>query len=181
MSGKMETTVKALMEARNNDGVCKCCGQNIKVYKYKITPAMVYLLKDLARITRRQASEGSSNPRSVDVNDVDRPFSVLTQMAKLRLHGLVAKVKNEKGAHIPRTWVVTKKGWRFLSGKPVEAKVTVYNNTVLGHSGGLCVIDQIMGVSGDYIAEPITERQSKELVGLKGEKAKAKAKDLGLC
>lgn len=62
----------------------------------------------------------------------------------------------------------------------MQARVTVYNNTVLGHSGGLCVIDQIAGVSGDYIAEPITEDESKQLASLKGEKAKAKAKELGL-
>lgn len=181
MSGKMETTVKALMEARNNDGKCKCCGRKIVLYKYKIAPAMVYLLKDFARITQRQVSEGKSDPRSVDANDIDRPFSVRAQITKLRFHGLLAKVKDDRGVQVRRMWVVTKKGWRFLAGKPVEAQVTVYNNVVLGHSGGLCVIDQILGVTGEYIAEPITECQSKELVGLKGDKAKAKAKDLGLC
>lgn len=180
MSGKTETTVKAILEARDNDGVCKCCGRRIQLYKYKITPSMVYLLKDMARITCRQASEKESNPRHVDSGEIDRPFSVRTQMTKLRLHGLVAKVKDAKGKHIPRTWTVTKKGWKFLAGKPVQARVTVYNNTVLGHSGGLCVIDQIAGASGDYIAEPITEDESKQLAGLKGEKAKAKAKELGL-
>lgn len=180
MSGRTETTVKAILEARDNNGTCKHCGRKIQLYKYKITPSMVYLLKDMARITCRQASERESNPRYVDMADVDRPFSVKAQTAKLRLHGLVAKVKDGKGAHIPRTWIVTKKGWKFLAGKPVQARVTVYNNTVLGHSGGLCVIDQIAGVSGDYIAEPITEHESKELAGLKGEKAKAKAKELGL-
>ena len=180
MSGKTETTVKAILEARNNDGVCKCCGRKIVLYKYKIAPAMVYLLKDFARITQRQVSEGKSDPRSVDVDEIDRPFSVRAQITKLRFHGLLAKVKDERGVQVRRMWVVTKKGWRFLAGKPVEAQVTVYNNVVIGHSGGLCVIDQILGVTGEYIAEPITEHQSKELVGLKGDKAKAKAKELGL-
>lgn len=180
MSGKTETTVKAILEARDNKGVCKCCGRKIVLYKYKITPGMVYLLKNFAHITRRQVSEGKSDPRSVDANDIDRPFSIRAQVTKLRVHGLVAKVKNEKGVQVPRMWVVTKKGWKFLAGKPVQARVTVYNNVVIGHSGGLCVIDQILGVSGEYITEPITEHQSKELAGLKGEKAKAKAKELGL-
>ena len=181
MSGKTETTVKAILEARDNDGTCKNCGRRIQLYKYKITPSMVYLLKDMARITCRQASEKESNPRYVDIADVDRPFSVKAQTAKLRLHGLVAKVKDAKGAHIPRTWIVTKKGWKFLAGKPVQARVTVYNNTVLGHSGGLCVIDQIAGASGDYIVEPITEDESKQLTATKGQAAKDKAKELGLC
>nr|DAJ25296.1 MAG TPA: hypothetical protein [Caudoviricetes sp.]DAX96646.1 MAG TPA: hypothetical protein [Caudoviricetes sp.]DAY10441.1 MAG TPA: hypothetical protein [Caudoviricetes sp.] len=181
MSGKTETTVKAILEARDNNGTCKHCGRKIQLYKYKITPAMVYMLKDMGRITARQAAEHQSNPRHVDSGEIDRPFSVRTQMTKLRLHGLVAKVKDAKGKHIPRTWTVTKKGWKFLAGKPVQARVTVYNNTVLGHSGGLCVIDQIAGASGDYIVEPITEDESKQLTATKGQAAKDKAKELGLC
>jgi len=181
MAGKTETTVKAILEARDSDGVCKCCGRRIQLYKYKITPSMVYLLKDMARITCRQASERESNPRYVDMADVDRPFSVKAQTAKLRLHGLIAKVKDERGKHVPRTWIVTGKGWRFLAGKPVQARVITYSNRVLGHDSGLCVINQITGASGDYIVEPITEDESKQLTAVKGKDAKDKAKELGLC
>jgi hypothetical protein len=87
MSGKTETAVKAILEARDNNGTCKHCGRKIQLYKYKITPAMVYMLKDMGRITARQAAEHQSNPRHVDSGEIDRPFSVRTQMTKLRSTG----------------------------------------------------------------------------------------------
>lgn len=43
------------------------------------------------------------------------------------------------------------------------------------------MIDQIAGASGDYIVEPITEDESKQLTAAKGQAAKDKAKELGLC
>lgn len=160
-------------------GKCEHCGQTVQVYKYKITPAMVYLLKDMARLTHEQVNNGSSKPRWVDTADIDRPYGVKSQITKLRLHGLVARVMVDD-RQVPRTWIVTRKGWRFLGCVPIHSKVFVYNNKVIGHSDDMCRLPEVTGRADDYIAEPISEEDSQQLVDLEGEETKKKAIELGL-
>lgn len=144
-------------------GKCEHCGQTVQVYKYKITPAMVYLLKDMARLTHEQVNNGNSKPRWVDTADIDRPYGIKSQITKLRLHGLVARVTVDD-RQVPRTWIITRKGWVFLAGEPVEDRVIVYNNKVIGHGDDWCTLPQVSGRADDYIAEPITPEESKQLI-----------------
>ena len=170
---------QALDNIKTPDGKCKCCGRVLNLYKYRIAPSMVYLLNDMARITQRRISVGQSNPRQVDLSDIDRPYSIKAQTTKLRLHGLIAKVKEGKNQK-RRTWIITKKGWVFLGGEPIWAQVIVFNNTVLGHTDELVTLSQVTGRADDYIAEPILEEDSRQLVDLEGEEVKKKAIELGL-
>ena len=80
------------MSDKIKPGKCEHCGQTIQVYKYKVTPAMVYLLKDMARLTHEQVSNGFLDPRWIDMAYIDRPYDIKSQITKLRLHGLVARV-----------------------------------------------------------------------------------------
>lgn len=154
---------QVLDNIKTPDGKCRCCGRVINLYKYGIVPSMVLLLKDMARVTQRQISAGQSNPRQVDLSDIDRPYSIKAQTTKLRLHGLIAKVKEGKNQR-RRTWVVTKKGWTFLGGEPIWARVIVFNNTVLGHTDELVTLPQVTGRADDYIAEPIFEEDRQNVL-----------------
>ena len=107
------------MSDKIKPGKCEHCGQTTQVYNYKITPAMVYLLKDMARLTHEQVNNGNSKPRWVDTADIDRPYGIKSQITKLRLHGLVARVMVDD-RQVPRTWIITRKGWVFLAGEPVS-------------------------------------------------------------
>ena len=170
---------QALENIKTPDGKCKCCGRVLSLYKYRIVPSMVCLLRDMARVTQRQISAGQSNPRQVDMSNIGRPYSIKAQATKLRLHGLIAKVKEGKNQK-RRTWIITKKGWMFLGGEPIWAQVIVFNNTVLGHADELVNLSQVTGRADGYIAEPMFEEDSRQLVDLEGEEAKKKAIELGL-
>lgn len=92
---------------------------------------------------------------------------------------MIAKVKDGKNQK-RRTWIITKKGWVFLGGEPIWAQVIVFNNTVLGHTDELITLSQVTGRADDYIAEPMFEEDSRQLVDLEGEEVKKKAIGLGL-
>lgn len=151
------------MSDKIKPGKCEHCGQTIQVYKYKVTPAMVYLLKDMARISREYINNGGTWPCCVDTADIDRPYGIKSQITKLRLHGLVDR-DIENGKQVPRSWIITHKGWSFLKGEPVMSKVIVYNNKVIGYGTDTCTLSQVTGRADDYIAEPITPEQSKQLI-----------------
>lgn len=151
------------MSDKIKPGKCEHCGQTIQVYKYKITPAMVYLLKDMARLTHEQVSNGFLDPHWIDMAHIDRPYGIKSQITKLRLHGLVARVMVDD-RQVARTWTITRKGWAFLGCAPINSKVFVYNNKVIGHSDDMCRLPDVTGRADDYIAEPITPEQSKQLI-----------------
>lgn len=146
--------------AELNDGHCDRCGQTIKIYRYRLN-------KTHTRFMRAMADEA----RNIGVNDIDvgtlgLAYSVRTQNTKLRLHGLIARVKNGEGKQIPRRWLITHKGYDFLTGKDVPAKVVVFNNQVLGHDNEVTNIYRIMGERFDpeaptYSETPVSQPEAR--------------------
>lgn len=126
-------------EAEANDGHCGTCGQTIKIYRYRINRVHALFMRAMAQAVR------DSGVNDVDVGTIGLAYSVRSQNTKLRQHGLIARVKNDKGAHIPRRWLITHKGWHFLNHGPIPSKVVVFNNQVLGHSGPDVNIHQVLG------------------------------------
>lgn len=144
-----------------NGGHCTHCEQTIKIYRYGISDSMVRVLHAMAKRTKLQLDGQDKAGRTIDVDVLDLKHSERTQLTKMRFHGLVAKVKEDDGTQIPRHWLVTTKGWQFLKGGDVAAKVVVYNNQVLGHDGGVTNIKRIIGGNGDYEQAPVTEAESR--------------------
>lgn len=148
-------------EANKHNGTCTHCHQTIKIYRYGISDSMVRVLVQMAKRTKLQLEGGDKAGRSIDVDILDLRHSERTQITKLRFHGLLAKVKNDDNTQIARRWLITRKGWEFLAGSAVPAKVVVYNNQVLGHDGGTTDIRRITGGNGDYEEQAISEAESR--------------------
>lgn len=147
-------------EAEKNAGHCTHCEQTIKVYRYGISTTMVRVLRLMADRTKVNMESGEG--RTIDV---DRQLKLesreRSQLTKMRFHGLVAKARGDDKVQIPRHWLITSKGWDFLTGGVIEAKVVVYNNQVLGHEGGNTTIKRVDGDAGVYEAEPLTQAESR--------------------
>lgn len=146
-------------EARQNDGLCTNCHQSIKIYRYSISTSMVYVLKAIGKASRMGGDV-------IDVGKLDLDHNERSQLTKLRLHGLIAKVKKDQH-HIPRHWVVTTKGWQFIGGSDVPAKVVIYNNQVLGHDGGTTNIKRVTGMPGDFEKQSISEAESRTYASIR--------------
>lgn len=134
-----------------NNGRCTHCHQAISIDRYAANQQMANVLATMADHVRLTSSN------AVNFNDINLPYRLASQRTKMRLHGLIAKVKRADGTHIRNTWLITKKGWGWLGGDPIEKVVVSYNNQVLGHEGGLVTIKQVskdMVVVREAVSEP---------------------------
>lgn len=96
---------------------CPCCGQIIKrIYRNKLDDLCVSLLFKIWQ----GVIKGGQN--KVNLKDLDLTYGERSKITQLRFHALVAKARNEKGAHIPATWLITKRGADFLHGRTAAPK-----------------------------------------------------------
>lgn len=156
----IEQIVSLELEAEQNDGRCSHCTQTIKIYRYTVN-------KTVAAFMRAIADEASkTGVNDVDISTIGIPYSTRTQVSKIRQHGLIARVKDERNVQIPSRWLVTTKGWNFVNGRDIPARVVVFNNQVLGHDGGTVTIHSVMGERRDpnaplYIQTPVSEAEAR--------------------
>lgn len=147
-------TVEALIET--NQGVCSNCHQTIAIDRYNVNKQMGLVLATMADRVRLTGSS------AVNFDDIELPYKLASQRTKMRLHGLIAKVKRSDGTHVKNTWLITRKGWGWLGGDPIDKTVVTYNNQVLGHEGAQVTLKQ---VTGDVTLErqPIEEVEAAAL------------------
>lgn len=123
-----------------NDGRCDRCRRAIKVYRYRANRTMALTMRRLAEEVK------ISGVNDINVEELNLPYGMRSQLSKVRLHGLIAKVKDKDGKPMQSHWLITApKGWGWLNGKPIQEKVVTFGNQVLGHEGGMVTIYQALG------------------------------------
>lgn len=157
----MRLTDTEITRLRQLDGkTCDNCLKTIAIDRYGISPTMVTVLKVMVNQTDTQmADKGNPHPRHIDVDNILLKHSERTQLTKMRFHALVAKVKGADGHQVARHWLVTNKGYSFLKGSEVDAKVEVYNNTVIGHVGGTTTLAAVLRADKPANDPAIVERE----------------------
>lgn len=123
--------------AEHNNGKCTRCHQTIKMYRYRINETHARFLRAMAVAVK------DTGVNDVDISTIGIAYSTRSQVSKLRFHGLIARIKDKRGKQVPRHWLITKKGWGFLHGDPIQSKVVIYDNMVMGHEGELVNIYQV--------------------------------------
>ena len=140
--------------AAANDGHCDRCLRVIKVYKYQISKTMAKIMREMAKATK------ATGERAIDMETLDLTHTERSQLSKMRQHGLIVQPKNEDGVKKARHWLITTKGWQFLRGEDIPAKVIVFDNQVLGHEGGMANIRRILGEPGFYESDPLSTEEA---------------------
>lgn len=151
-----EAKIAELKEvAEQNDGHCDRCARPIKFYKYRVNKTMAIFLRAMDKELRKAIKQGE---KSIDIYTLPIAYSVGTQRSKMRQHGLIARAKNDKGEKISRHWLITTKGYNFLNGDPIQEKVVVFDNQVIGHEGKLVsiygVLDEVALPEEKNITQP---------------------------
>lgn len=142
--------------AAANDGHCDRCLRVIKVYKYGISTMMADIMKKMAEATKQ------TGHRDIDMETLGLTHNERSQVSKMRQHGLIVQTK-EDGHKKARHWLVTSKGWQFLRGEDIPAKVVVFDNQVLGHEGSTANIRRILGEPGFYESDPLSTAEAAVL------------------
>lgn len=156
----MRMTNKEIEALQTEDGKCAHCGQSIKIYRYTLNRNLAVFIRAMAE------SVSTTGKNDVDISTIGLAYSIRSQITKLRLHGLVARVKDERGVQFKRRWLITNKGWKFIHGEAIPKRVSEFNNQVLGHDGGLVTIYSVLGQHPEpdqkqYAETPITPKESK--------------------
>ena len=144
--------------AEANNGKCTTCHQTINVYRYKANGVLADVLIQMAERVK------STGINKVNFDDIPGAYKYKSQRTKMRLHGLIARYK-ENGEHIANTWLITRKGWAWLAGQGIDQTVVVYNNTLLGHEGGTIRISDVKTGFLPYTDTPNTIDKTALTIG----------------
>lgn len=172
----MESINELQTVAEQNHGRCDRCHQVIAIYRYKVN-------KQMATVLRKMRAEIDANGENkINFDSLDIPYRLASQRSKMRLHGLIAKYK-ENGVHVSNTWLITKKGGDFLRGEAIAEKVIVFDNKVIGHEGELVDIHRLMdevAYESEAVTTPEAEVYSQTREGFLGGGVLAEYRGSGL-
>jgi hypothetical protein len=139
------------------DGKCPVCHAKISKYKSQMnivqSKALIKISKGvILKAQTRTFQEANDIFVSHLPNHLELTHSERSNLSKLRLHGLIAKVKEDGQVQAGR-WLVTKRGWEYLKGQAVPAYIYHFRNKVINSSEETITIGEAMkGLYSDTIA-----------------------------
>lgn len=145
-----EQQINTIREMDGHD--CPHCFRGVAIDTYGITPTMVDMLRKMIE------NSSKDNDYVVDIKKIGFTHTMHSQISKLRYHGFVRKAKGPEGKQIPNCWIVNPKGYDFDKGGLVDAKVDVYNNSLLGHHGGKTTVAEVLKADKHGADETVLQR-----------------------
>lgn len=134
-----------------------------RTYWYRITPGLIDVLLILLDYVHEK---GSNNFTWKEVRDRLKPFQY-TQQTKLRLHALIAKIKDEDDKFTGE-WLITSRAAQFLRGDiTIPQKVQVQSNTVIGYDDINVGVREVYGSDiylegkADFITPPVPKNDNQ--------------------
>ena len=120
---------------------CEHCGASLKKYWHRLTPGMTSALMKM----NRGVNVKKANDIRIDKLTGDMALTHVERCnwQKLRLHGLVARVKVDGLVQRGR-WLITRKGYQYLHGEVVPQRVLSFRNQVEDHSEELVTISEVL-------------------------------------
>lgn len=135
------TTANKVALAYMQHGLKQSDSEAERVYWYRITPGLIDVLLILLDYVHEK---NSNNFTWKEVRDRLKPFQY-TQQTKLRLHALIAKIKDENGTFTGE-WLITSRAAEFLRGDiTIPQKVQVCRNAVIGHDDITVSVREVYG------------------------------------
>lgn len=98
------------------DTSCRCCGASLIMPVHALTRGLVEVLVILAYHAKKQGGY------TVDISDIDLNYTQRSTLQKLRYFGLLVKNLDKDGKHKLKSWIITTRGWEFLSRETLVVK-----------------------------------------------------------
>lgn len=137
--------VHAFPELKNKEK-CANCGESMNIYEYKLDFLDSRLLVQMGKIVSIRLKKGMpfTEANKIHLPTEVKNYTLVSRQSQVSKLGLIAKVKGKDGRHDRRAgWSITTRGFQFLAGKPVPAKVQVFRNTITERTDELISIDKI--------------------------------------
>lgn len=127
----LKATVYAAMPELKDRSKCANCGASMKEYVYTFDAWDAILLMRMGDVMKEQLHKSDfTKANTVRVPDLNVSHAVkcrTTQMSKL---GLIAQLRGTNGKRVPGMWVITRRGFEALAGKPVPKMVKVWRKKI---------------------------------------------------
>jgi hypothetical protein len=132
---------------------CPNCGAGMVEFIFSIDCLDVVLLYEMAKVVRDNVYKGQrfSEANQVHVPSLATHHSVKCRTTKCSKLGLIAKVREANGRHKQGFWLITTRGWDFLKGEPVPAKVAVFRKKIIERFNEIITIDEAKKVRYNLI------------------------------
>lgn len=119
-----------------NKEKCANCEASMREYPCTLTYFVGELLCEMAQIVHNRLEKFQfTEANQVHRKEITKGYTIASQFTISAKLGLVAKImtKNEAGDAVhdmEKGWCITSRGFEFLAGKPVPAKVMVFRNRI---------------------------------------------------
>lgn len=136
---RLRSTIYANVPELADKSKCLNCDANMLEYIYTFDVLDASLLLAMGREfhNRLDEHENFTYANQIHVQTIDASSyatkSRTTQCSKL---GLIAKKRTENGAQVSGTWVITRRGFEALAGKPVPRRVKVWRGAIIDRFEG---------------------------------------------
>lgn len=133
---------------------CANCGESMAIYSFSITSLDAMLLAQMGKTVFERIKGGMSftEANKIHLTTAIRGTNSSRQTISSKL-GLITKAKRKDGSHDREAgWVITKRGFEFLAGKPVPAKVNVFRNQIQERFEEMTTIHEVTKHSTDFIS-----------------------------
>lgn len=134
----------------DEDKKCKICAANVERDTHTLTKVMVRaLVKTAKAVHYKMTVAGLGFTEANDIRYRRMPGDMKLELdegsnwTKLHFHALVARVKEDGKAKQGR-WLITRKGWAFLRGEPIPAKVTTFRGNIVDKSTEVLTIGEVL-------------------------------------
>lgn len=113
-------------------GTCVNCGASMAQYIFHFDILDAVLLLKMSQSVESKMKQGLpfNIANRVKVQDLDTGYAVKSRTTQASKLGLIAKYRKDNGRQESGMWLITKRGWEALQGKPVPAKVLVWRNKI---------------------------------------------------
>lgn len=148
--------IASLPPDMRDKSMCGNCGASMKEYIYIFDCWDALLLIKMAEEVKRRLHKGMTFTiaNQVRIPELDASHAIkcrTTQTAKL---GLIAQLRSKNsGGRVGGVWVVTRRGWDALEGKPVPAKVKVWRKKIEERFDETTTIAEALKSHVDYVTE----------------------------
>lgn len=143
---RLRATLKANIPGLNNKEECWNCDASMKEYIYQFDVFKAILLIRMAAAVRERMHKGMefTVANQVRVPELDVSLAVKCQTTQASKLGLITQLRSKDNNRVPGVWVVTKRGWQALAGKPVPKRVKVWRKKIEEHYDELATIDEAL-------------------------------------
>ena len=164
-----EAYVKAVLVSNfpelKDRSVCANCGASMKSYVYTVDCIDALLVFYMAKIVRERIATGLDFTEANQIHLAsmlkDAGYTIISHQTITSKHGLIAKVRNEDGTHDKaKGWLITKRGWAFLRGERIPAKVKVWRNKIIEQFEETITISEAFRTHTEAVQEAVKAKKN---------------------